>query len=195
MKYVLSYHGFKSAISLLVCIVFVVQLTACGTIMYPERRGLTRDPAQLDIAVVAMDGVLLLFFILPGVIAYGVDFSTGCIYLPPGRIMQNMDELDPTEMQVIRVAPEHLDLATLPGIIAQHTGLSVASRSDETLIFRPDSADINIQQELTLLLNGEAPQSQGTWYAGDQIMLVTDADGRVTNMGLVVPFEVRLAEK
>ena len=30
------------------------------------------------------DGVGLIFFILPGVIAYAIDFSTGCIYLSGG---------------------------------------------------------------------------------------------------------------
>ncbi len=25
---------------------------------------------------------MLLFFLIPGIIAYAVDFSTGCIYLP-----------------------------------------------------------------------------------------------------------------
>ena len=59
-------------------LVSVLFLSGCGTIIYPERRGNT---AQVDVAVVLLDAVGLLFFIIPGVIAYAVDLSTGCIYL------------------------------------------------------------------------------------------------------------------
>ncbi|UYV12054.1 MAG: hypothetical protein NCW75_12205 [Phycisphaera sp.] len=55
--------------------------SGCGTIFYPERRG--QDGGDLDIGVVLLNGVGLLFFLIPGIIAYAVDFSTGAIYLPP----------------------------------------------------------------------------------------------------------------
>ena len=54
--------------------------TSCGTLLYPERRGQTSG--RIDPGVAVMDGVLLVFFIVPGVLAYAVDFSTGAIYLP-----------------------------------------------------------------------------------------------------------------
>ena len=65
-------------------IVFIVSLslTSCGTILYPERKG-QRD-GRLDIGIVLLDGIGLLFFIIPGVIAYAVDFTNGTIYLPCG---------------------------------------------------------------------------------------------------------------
>lgn len=56
--------------------------SACGTIFYPERRGQDAK-GDLDIGVVLLNGVGLLFFLIPGIIAYAVDFSTGAIYLPP----------------------------------------------------------------------------------------------------------------
>jgi hypothetical protein len=193
MNHLFSIPGFRTAISLLVCVVFLVHLTSCGTIMYPERRGMPRNAAQIDVKVVVMDGALLLLFVLPGLIAYAVDFSTGCIYLPPGRIMKNFGDLAPSDMRVIRAAPEQLNIETLPGIIEQYTGVSIAPYSDDVQIFRPDSADINIQQELALLFHGEAPQSQGTWYTGEQIAIIADADGRATDVGIIVPMEARLA--
>ncbi|HBC55870.1 MAG TPA: polyribonucleotide nucleotidyltransferase [Gammaproteobacteria bacterium] len=58
----------------------VVQLIGCGTLLYPERRGQTTG--QIDWAVVGMDAVGVLFFLLPGMVAFGVDFYTGAIYLP-----------------------------------------------------------------------------------------------------------------
>ncbi len=56
-------------------------LSGCGTLFWPERRG---NSTHLDAGVAILDGIGLLFFILPGVIAYAVDLSTGCIFLSGG---------------------------------------------------------------------------------------------------------------
>lgn len=61
----------------------LVQLTACGTILHPERKG--QRGGQIDPAIAIFDGIGLLFFFIPGVIAFGVDFYNGTIYLPGGR--------------------------------------------------------------------------------------------------------------
>lgn len=53
----------------------------CGTILHPERKGQPAGP--LDWSIVALDAVGLLFFFVPGVIAFAVDFNNGTIYLPP----------------------------------------------------------------------------------------------------------------
>lgn len=52
----------------------------CGMLLYPERRG--QPAGKLDWAIVALDAIGLLFFFVPGVIAFAVDFATGTIYLP-----------------------------------------------------------------------------------------------------------------
>lgn len=51
--------------------------------MYPERRHQPRSH-QIDWKVAALDGLGLLLFFVPGVIAFVVDFYTGAIYLPAG---------------------------------------------------------------------------------------------------------------
>lgn len=61
----------------------ILNTAACGYLIYPERQGLRGD--RFDGTVVALDAIGLLFFVLPGVIAFAVDFSTGCIYLPEGH--------------------------------------------------------------------------------------------------------------
>lgn len=58
----------------------VVTLSGCGTLLYPERKG--QIGGNVDPVVAIANGVGLLFFIVPGVIAYAVDFSNGTIYLP-----------------------------------------------------------------------------------------------------------------
>lgn len=56
-------------------------LTGCGTILYPDR-AYQKERGQLDPAMVIMDGIGLFFFIVPGLIAFAVDFTTGAIYFP-----------------------------------------------------------------------------------------------------------------
>lgn len=63
-----------------ICIVLLCYfLTSCGLILYPERRG--NSHGRIDPAIAVLDGVGLLFFIIPGLVAFTVDFATGCIYL------------------------------------------------------------------------------------------------------------------
>ncbi len=64
----------------LVLAVLIAQLAGCGTIMYPERKG--QKGGRIDVGIAALDGIALLVFIVPGIIAYVVDFSNGTIYLP-----------------------------------------------------------------------------------------------------------------
>lgn len=54
--------------------------SGCGTILYPERRG--QPAGRLDWGIVALNGIGLILFFVPGVIAFAVDFATGAIYLP-----------------------------------------------------------------------------------------------------------------
>lgn len=71
-------------VSILLCIALALQLTAgCGTILYPERRG--TQGGRVDVGVAVMDGFWCLVFIVPGVVAYIVDFSNGAIYEGGGR--------------------------------------------------------------------------------------------------------------
>jgi hypothetical protein len=53
----------------------------CGSILHPERCGQPHGP-HLDWKIVALDGLGLLLFFVPGVVAFVVDFCTGAIYLP-----------------------------------------------------------------------------------------------------------------
>ena len=57
------------------------ELAGCGSILHPERVGQPRQ-GPLDWKVVALDGLGLLLFFVPGVVAFAVDFYNGTIYLP-----------------------------------------------------------------------------------------------------------------
>ncbi|KPX74875.1 Uncharacterized protein ALO35_05300, partial [Pseudomonas amygdali pv. lachrymans] len=60
----------------------LTQISACGSIFYPDRRG--QIDGKVDPAIAALDAFALLFYIVPGVIAFAVDFATGAIYYTPG---------------------------------------------------------------------------------------------------------------
>ncbi|HKI75128.1 MAG TPA: polyribonucleotide nucleotidyltransferase [Pseudomonadales bacterium] len=68
--------------SYLITLLLALCLTGCGTIMYPERKG--QISGRIDPSIAVLDGLGLLLFLVPGVIAFAVDFSNGTIYLPGG---------------------------------------------------------------------------------------------------------------
>jgi len=75
--------------------VMVLELTACGTVFYPERKG--AKSGSIDPVVAVADAVGLLFFFIPGIIAFAVDFNNGTIYLPHGK----HSSLSPSELKSV----------------------------------------------------------------------------------------------
>jgi hypothetical protein len=76
----------KRPLALIVIAAFSLQSASCGTIIHPERWGQPRT-GPLDPSIVILDGIGVLLFVIPGVVAFIVDFSTGAIYLPgPGYV-------------------------------------------------------------------------------------------------------------
>ena len=98
--------------------VLALQSAGCGTLIYPERRGQTGG--QIDPGVAILDAAGLLLFIIPGLVAFGVDFSTGAIYLPGGKKAGADGEL-----QMILVPPDDLDLVALEQILETETSRAV----------------------------------------------------------------------
>ncbi len=92
---------------------FVLGLSGCGTLLYPERRNQTGT--RFDATVILLDGIGLFFYIIPGVIAYAIDFATGAIYLPKGQV----------KGAIIRVNPEHLIPEQIRSIIFEETGIAI----------------------------------------------------------------------
>jgi hypothetical protein len=72
----------KSLIS--ICFVaYINSIAGCGVLLYPERQG--QKGGRIDPAVAILDGIGLLFFVIPGLIAFAIDFHQGTIYLSGGR--------------------------------------------------------------------------------------------------------------
>lgn len=112
----------KSIIKLMVATTFsallIFELAGCGTIIYPERRGQTGG--KIDPAVVIMDGIGLLFWVIPGLVAFAVDFATGAIYTSSGRYSVAPEALKPAIDENGRI-----DTVQLQEIIKQQTGQNI----------------------------------------------------------------------
>ncbi|KAF1025394.1 MAG: hypothetical protein GAK37_02880 [Pseudomonas sp.] len=121
------------------------QMTACGSIFYPDRRG--QIDGKLDPAIVALDAIGLLFYVIPGLIAFGVDFATGAIYFAPGKTAQ----VDPQKLQQAIGADGKVDNAKLQTIIQKETGRSLPLDDPRLIQFKG-----SVQQLATLGLQPAA---------------------------------------
>jgi len=119
-----------------ICAVLTVQLMGCGTLMYPERRG--QRGGSIDAGIAILDGIGLLFAIIPGVIAFCVDFSNGTIYLPSRGpvIIERVSQL-----RQIKFDPKHTSLASIEKIIKDETGCEVKFDQDNIRISKLKSVD------------------------------------------------------
>ncbi|WP_447594022.1 polyribonucleotide nucleotidyltransferase [Aquipseudomonas campi] len=93
----------------------LTQLTACGTLFFPDRRG--QIDGKVDPVVAGLNAIGILFYVIPGLIAFGVDFATGAIYLP-----DNKYSMAPEKLQDAIGADGRVDTAKLRAIILQETG-------------------------------------------------------------------------
>ncbi|MNV83437.1 hypothetical protein D3C71_1772450 [compost metagenome] len=86
--------------------------------------------------VAALNAVGILFYVIPGLIAFGIDFATGAIYLPNGHSAQ----VDPQELRKVVDAEGKIDHARLKVLIEQQTGHSLPL-DDPRLIHSSASAE------------------------------------------------------
>jgi len=97
----------------------LTQMTACGSIFFPDRRG--QIDGKVDPLVIGLDAIGLLFYIIPGLIAFGVDFATGAIYLPGGSTAQ----VTPEKLQPAIKADGSIDNSKLQAILEKELGRSL----------------------------------------------------------------------
>lgn len=89
-------HFFPQLFGHAVLVVTAYSTTGCGTVLHPERRNRPHS-GQIDWKIAAMNGLGLVLFFVPGVIAFAVDFYTGAIYLPAGHADSGQGRGEPQE--------------------------------------------------------------------------------------------------
>jgi hypothetical protein len=72
----------KKCVMVLGLAAFLQSTAGCGLLLHPERQG--TKGGNLDPVIVLLDGLGLFFFLVPGIVAFAVDVSTGCIYTGGG---------------------------------------------------------------------------------------------------------------
>lgn len=109
---------FSRVVGGVVVAALLTQMTACGSIFFPDRRG--QIDGKIDPVVVILDAVGLLFYVIPGLIAFGVDFATGAIYLSPGKTAQ----IAPEKLREAIGADGKVDNSKLQAILESELGRS-----------------------------------------------------------------------
>ena len=104
-------------------------LVGCGTILHPERRG--QRAGNLDCGVILLDGLGLLLFFVPGVIAFAVDFGTGAIYLPEGEVQAPTVTGNHRNMKTLSLPKDHLSRIEVAKAVSNHTGQLVTLEAGE----------------------------------------------------------------
>jgi hypothetical protein len=109
----------RRAVGAVLVLSLVVQ-AGCGTVLYPDRRG--QKGGRVDPGVAVLDGLGLLFFILPGVIAFAVDFGNGAIYLPP----KGNAPASAGDFKMIPFDARRADEKEIERIVRENTGIAVS---------------------------------------------------------------------
>jgi hypothetical protein len=113
----------KNKYLILITILFFCFCTfSCGTILYPERKG--QISGKIDPGVAVLNGIGLLFFLIPGVIAFAVDFSNGTIYLPETSSFAENDKFDPDKVKIIKTQKK-LTPGEIERLLKKHTGKDI----------------------------------------------------------------------
>lgn len=101
-----------------VALSLVTQLTACGTLFFPDRRG--QIEGKIDPVVAGLNAVGILFYVIPGLIAFGIDFATGAIYFPEGKY-----SVAPEKLQNTLGADGQVDRLKLKALLEEELGRSL----------------------------------------------------------------------
>ena len=128
-------RAFRTALSLALA-GNVFWIASCGTIIHPERVGQTQR-GRLDPSIVLLDGLGLLCFFIPGVVAFVVDFATGAIYLPAGQA----DSGEPKQWRVVKVPKDELTPERIEAVVSREVGRPVRLEDDGVRVERLRSID------------------------------------------------------
>lgn len=129
--------AFRMVVVIIVLVAMSVQLAGCGYFMHPERRG--QPKGNIDAGVAVLDGLGLLLFLIPGIIAFAVDFSHNTIYLPPGKSSLNAPEKG--ELLSLEIPGDQLTEEQIERIVSQHFGFKIDLDSPDVEVYKADNID------------------------------------------------------
>jgi hypothetical protein len=123
----------SAAISLALITILSSQLFSCGYLLHPERRN--QKSGHIDWAIVGLDAIGLLFFIIPGLIAFGVDIASGTIYMSSNN--HSFSNLEFQEYKKIKIKGE-VNEKNIIAAINESTGIVIDFDNPNLKIIRDD---------------------------------------------------------
>jgi len=128
----------KALVAIFIAIM-TVQLSGCGLVLHPERKG--QRSGNLDPAIAVLDAAGLLLFVVPGLIAFGVDLYYGTIYLPGTAL--NLDE---DELNMLKQIDGQLNPEALAKFVSGKTGKTINTTDMVSL-------EVSSEDELSFLIS------------------------------------------
>ena len=90
-------------------------------------------------AIVGLDSIGLIFFILPGLIAFGVDVYSGTIYMQDKHA-----SLEWQKIENVKIDPKNINEQTIAAAIKESSGIAINFKDPRLKIYR----DKNLTLEL-----------------------------------------------
>ena len=144
----------KKLLNSVLIVALTLQVIGCGTLLYPERRGQTSG--NIDPGIAIMDGIGLVFFIVPGLVAFAIDFTTGAIYLPAKR---NKSASEGSEgIRVVNTNPHDLSQQKVEEILAEQMGHSVYLNREDLIVSELARPEEFMERYNKLVESGEIPE-------------------------------------
>ena len=129
----------------------LLMTSACGYLIYPERQGKNND--RIDPAILLLDIGAFFIGVLPGVVAFAVDITTGTIFLPPGE-KSVLDKhlgyfnIDSKE-QLVVADSDHLDKPAIARALSEKYSMTIDANDLE---FYNTNRSLTFQQNKTTML-------------------------------------------
>ena len=113
----------KRIVMILLAGMFLLQLTACGTLFHAERKN--RKPStQVDPVVLVLDCCGFLFGIIPGVVAIVLDYNNKTLYYSKSELKNaSLDRMDRSRMIAVRM--DDMQRETVERVLSERLGREV----------------------------------------------------------------------
>ncbi len=115
-------------------------LSSCGTVIYPGRVN-RKKHGGLDPSIVILDGIGLFVFIIPGLIAFAVDFGSGALYFPAGKDHHDPERTIFDEWKKEASKTGKMDQRTIERFLSDKTGRSIRLDEETVLVQELDHLD------------------------------------------------------
>jgi hypothetical protein len=152
--------GSSRVLSIALAVSITCQSISCGTLLHPERVN-QPNSGRLDAGVVILDACGLLFFLIPGIIAFAVDFSNGSIYLPPEGYGYQTYRPVPDQMERVQLPQGQLTQQQIEQVVSQRTGQPVRLDDGKVRVQKLETLD-DIQQASARLAEPDPAQPPAT---------------------------------